>query len=211
MSARLKYYILFASLTSLSCSSALALDGAPPKAPPAASQPAQPKAQPPASQAAAQPSPPQPAPGQTVAPAPSGVNAVTEAAVRMGVLSCAARINQVTNFLGFGAQAEAVMMAPPTQPDHRMTAIALSLPDGSRNAYASVTFAPNQANGCGATYDAIIYWAEKCDAVETHFAGMKRQKTLGKDITVLDGAAATKVFLLPAGAGCVSVKKEVVW
>jgi hypothetical protein len=33
---------------------------------------------------------------------------------------------------------------------------------------------------------------------------------LKKDITVLDGGAATKVLLMPAGSGCVSIKKEIV-
>jgi hypothetical protein len=33
---------------------------------------------------------------------------------------------------------------------------------------------------------------------------------LKKDIAVLDGGASTKVFLMPAGSGCLSIKKEVV-
>jgi len=37
----------------------------------------------------------------------SGVNAITQAAVQKGALTCASRINQVSNFLGFGPQAGA--------------------------------------------------------------------------------------------------------
>jgi len=33
---------------------------------------------------------------------------------------------------------------------------------------------------------------------------------LKRDVLVLDGGPATKVFLMTAGAGCISVKKEVV-
>ncbi len=70
---------------------------------------------------------------------------------------------------------------------------------------------PNQANGCGAAYDAVVYWPLKCDAVAAkQFASLKKVGQLKKDISVLDGGVATKVFLMPAGSGCVSIKKEVV-
>ena len=42
------------------------------------------------------------------------------------------------------------------------------------------------------------------------FAGLKRAGQMKTNITLLDGGPATKVFLMPAGSGCVSIKKEVV-
>lgn len=142
--------------------------------------------------------------------APSS-NAVTQAAVREGVLTCAARINQLSNFLGYTPQAGALLMAPPAQPDQRLVPLAMELPADHGSAYVAATFAPNQANGCGASYDAIAYWPQKCEAVAARqFAGLKAIGKLKKDITVLDGGVATKVFLMPAGNGCVSIKKEVV-
>jgi hypothetical protein len=57
----------------------------------------------------------------------------------------------------------------------------------------------------------VIFWQKLCgDVAVTQFAGMKISGKLNKEITVLDGGAATKVFLMPAGSGCVSIKKEVV-
>lgn len=138
-------------------------------------------------------------------------NAITQTAVQQGVLNCAARINQVTTYLGYTAQAGALLMTPPAQPDQRLVPLAMELPTDAGAAYASASFAPNQANGCGATYDAVSYWPQKCDAVAARqFAGLKNLGQLKKSITVLDGGMATKVFLMPAGAGCVSIKKEVV-
>lgn len=58
----------------------------------------------------------QPAPAATVQQA-TAVNGITQAAVQLGALSCAARINQVTQYLGFSAQAGALLMAPPAQAD----------------------------------------------------------------------------------------------
>lgn len=159
--------------------------------------------------------PPPPASNQP-APAPlavdyNGANALTRAAVKQGALTCASRINQVSSFLGFGPHAGAMLMVPPNQPDQRLLPLAMEVPTEAGSAYVSVTFAPNQANGCGAAYDAVVYWPQKCDAVAAkQFVGLKRIGPMKTDITVLDGGMATKVFLMPAGSGCVSIKKEVV-
>lgn len=150
--------------------------------------------------------------GQQPAPASVAPNGVTQAAVQQGALSCAARINQVSNFLGFGPQAGAMLMMPASHPDQRLIPLAMEMPTGDAgSAYISAAFAPNQANGCGATYDAVVYWSQKCEAVAAkQFAGLKRTGQMKTNITMLDGGPATKVFLMPAGSGCVSIKKEVV-
>lgn len=138
-------------------------------------------------------------------------NAVTQAAVQQGVFSCAGRINQVSSFLGYTPQTGALLMSPPAQPDQRLVPLAMEVATASGPAYVSVIFAPNQANGCGAAYDAVAYWSQRCEIVAAQqFVGLKKLGLLKKGITVLDGGAATKVFLMPAGSGCVSIKKEVV-
>ncbi len=142
-----------------------------------------------------------------------GANAVTQAAVQQGIMTCAARINHVTNFLGYAPPMGVLLMVPPTLPDQHLVPLAMEAPLGSTDglAYVSATFAPNQANGCGAAYEAVVYWPTPCDAVQVRqFAGLKKVGYLKTDIAVLDGGVATKVFLLPAGAGCVSIKKEMV-
>ncbi len=102
-------------------------------------------------------------------------------------------------------------MMPPNAPDQRLIPVAMEIQTESGSAYVSAQFAPNQANGCGAAYDAVVYWPQKCDAVAgKQFAALKKVGQMKKDITVLDGGIATKVFLMPAGSGCVSIKKEVV-
>lgn len=157
------------------------------------------------------PPPPNAPTEQGGAAASQGPNAITQAAVQQGALICASRINQTTNFLGFNNQAGATLMVPPRQVDQRLLPIAMEIPSESGSAYVSATFAPNQANGCGATYDAVVYWPLKCDALAAkQFSSLKIIGLLKKDIAVLDGGVATKVFLMPAGSGCVSIKKEVV-
>ena len=145
-------------------------------------------------------------------PAAPGVNPVTQALVGQGVLSCASRINQVTSFLANGNQSGAMLFGIPGQPDQRMVSVSMELvsPDKT-SAYASASFAPNQANGCGAVYEAVIYWPQNCDVVASRqFPQAKKLKVLQKSIQPLESGPA-KVFLMPAGSGCVSIKKEIVF
>lgn len=149
-------------------------------------------------------------PAQTANPS---INPVTQAAVNAGVLACAGRINEVMNFLAAGSQDIRARIFPPViDPDRRMTAISLEIKSQNiPTAYAGAAFAPNQSNGCGATYEAVAYWATTCDNVATkQFALLRQSGTLGKEITVLDGGPGLAVFLMPAGAGCISIKREVV-
>lgn len=146
------------------------------------------------------------------APAPS-VNSVTQAVVKAGALSCTVRVNQVMNFLGSGIQGMGAQVYVPTvEPDRQLISVSLELQsENLPPVYASTAFAPNQANGCAAVYEAVVYWNMKCDDVAAQqFAGLKRLGYMRKDIAALDGGPALKVFLMPAGTGCVSIKKEVV-
>lgn len=161
------------------------------------------------------PAPPSPIPvqaGSAPAPVPSTTpSIVTQAAVQKGVLSCAGRINQVVNYLGFTEKAGAVLMIPPTQPDARLIPVAMGIPFEGGLAYVSASFAPNQANGCGATYDSVVYWPLACDQVqEQQFKALKLTGNISKEIKILDVGEGIKIFLMPAGSGCISIKKEVV-
>ncbi|MGD0231958.1 MAG: hypothetical protein ABSC19_16650 [Syntrophorhabdales bacterium] len=110
-------------------------------------------------------------------PVAPGVSPVTQMAVNMGVLSCASRVNQVINFLrGSGQETGAFIFNPPAQPDQSMFSVSMEVPGGgATSAYATATFAPNQANGCGAVYETVAYWPLACDQVaQKYFPGMVR-------------------------------------
>lgn len=143
----------------------------------------------------------------------AAVNPATKAAVNGGALSCAGRINQVINFLSDGSQGVgAQVVIPSVDPDRKLLSISLEIQNENMPAaYAGTCFAPNQANGCGAMYETVVYWNKICDDVAAkQFAGLKRVGAMRKEIAVLDGGADLKVFLMPAGSGCVSIKKEVI-
>jgi hypothetical protein len=145
--------------------------------------------------------------------AQSNVNGITRAAVSNGVLACTSRINQVTNFLTAGVQGvKAVLFIPTKDPDRQMISISMEIPTKeAASAYASASFAPNQANGCGGMYETVVYWPQTCDEVaRKNFATFKKIDAFSQNITVLDGGETMKIFLMPAGTGCISIKKELI-
>ncbi len=141
------------------------------------------------------------------------VSNITQDAVKGGVLACAGRINQVANFLTGGNQGVgAFIFLPPTDQDQRLTSFSIEVPSTTgASSYASAGFAPNQANGCGGMYESLTYWPQGCAAVAAGaYGALKRGGILAKEIMVLDGGPMTRIFLMPAGTGCLSIKKEIV-
>ena len=141
---------------------------------------------------------------------PSAKN-ITDTAVKAGVRACAGRINQVTDFLTTGLTSGAVFFQPPSNPDKSLVSFSLGLkvPAG-KVAYASESFAPNQANGCGSTYETVVYWEAGCsDVAKLQFSSFRNDGVLVNSIMMLDKGTGVRVFLMPAGTGCVAIKKQV--
>jgi len=147
----------------------------------------------------------------TPQPAAQKANTITQAALKNGFRTCAGRINQVTNFLKAGAKGGGfIMIYPTSRPDQHMTSVSMEIPLQDNTAYASASFAPGQGNYCEGLYETVVYWPQTCSEVaEKKFGKFKRAGAISKNIYVRDGGA-TKVFLMPAGAGCVSIKKELI-
>lgn len=192
-------------------------------APPAAAKPAAPAQNaPPAAAKPATPAQNAPAPAKTKPAAPAklaapaqaqapAVNAVTQAAVQAGVLVSASRINQVLAFLTTDTKSSAFLFLPQKDPNQSIFSVSLGLEIAqSTPRYASASFAPTANGQAGAVYDTVQYVAASLADVETKvFKNLKRKGTLGNAMVILDGGPMT-VFLMPAGSGCVVIKKEVV-
>jgi hypothetical protein len=151
-------------------------------------------------------------PAQAPATKTVPANSITQAAMKSGIKSCAGRINQVTNFLSAGINdAGYIMFYPKNKPDQQMTSVSMELPLKDNTAYASASFAPGQENYCGGMYETVVYWPNKCSEVaEKQFGTLTKAGALAKNIGVRNGGESMKVFLMPAGTGCVSIKKEIV-
>ena len=137
---------------------------------------------------------------------PPSVKAVTQAALRFGVFSSLKRIEQVATFLTADNRSGVYAQAPQNPPDQRVFSASFELvrPDNA-TLYASASFFPNN----DAVYDTVEYVEMSVEQVETEvFKELKRIGVLHEKIIMLD-AGAVKVFLMPAGSGCVVIKKEV--
>jgi hypothetical protein len=138
---------------------------------------------------------------QPAAAGNAGVNRVTQAAVQAGVLACAGRINQVSNFVTASAQNSGGYRFPPgPNADRSLVSASLEVQykDGAL-AYVSTSFAPNHANGCGALYESVAWSEGACDAVaKAQFGALSPIGVLGKSTIVLTGSGTMNVFLLAA-------------
>ena len=138
---------------------------------------------------------------------------VTQAFTQRGVAKCAERIGQFAQFLTNGAQVGGQVFVAPDDTDRRITSASLEIQAGPAMAYAGLTFAPDSgANRCGGVYELITYWPNTCDEVATKaFGTYKRTGVLRQSVIALENGPSVRVFLMPAGTGCTSIKKELTY
>lgn len=165
-------------------------------------------AAPPVTAVKATPAAPQTLPPQPAAP---NVNGITRVAVQAGVLSSVSRINQVMTYLTANGQTGAYPFLPKVLPDQSLFSVSMEIQNSKATPiYASASFAPLTSGQSAAVYDAVQYVAQSCDYMEKIvFKDLKRMGILKSDVVMLDGGTV-KIFLMPAGTGCVVIKKEVV-
>lgn len=149
----------------------------------------------------------QPAPAASA----SAVNPITEAAVKAGVLSCVKRIEQVARYLTGGTDSGAYLFPPARQPDQGVFSASLELQrPNATPMYASASFSPGGDGGCTGVYDAVEWSPRSCAELQKAVSKSQAPATpVKKDIGILIAGPA-KLFFMPAGSGCVVIKKEVV-
>ncbi|MBK9625308.1 MAG: hypothetical protein IPO38_12520 [Rhodocyclaceae bacterium] len=156
---------------------------------------------------------PKAAPPAATAPAQSPAVMVTQAFTQRGANKCAERVGQFSQFLTNGAQVGGQVFVAPEEGDRRLASASLEIQAGQAMAYAGLTFSPDSgANRCGGVYELVSYWPKTCEEVATKdYVTFKRTGPLRQTIIALDGGPTVRVFLMPAGAGCVSIKKELAY
>jgi hypothetical protein len=140
------------------------------------------------------------------------INNITQAAVQSGVLACSSRIEQVSNFVTQNTRSGAFLFTPPSEPDQRLLSGSLEITNPNNTmGYVSMSFAPNQANGCGALYETVTYANNSCkDVLAKDYPNVKPSGKLGQQTTMLDIGPASRIFLMPAtDKACIIIKKEV--
>jgi hypothetical protein len=140
------------------------------------------------------------------------LNVVANTAAQSGVIQCLPRINQLTDFIASGAKSGASLFVAPTEPNQRLASVSLEVLAPSALSYVDAYFSPGPANSCSGAYDAVTYWEQPCqDVANKVFPDFKVDNPLRQAISVLNGGTNVRVFLMPAGPGCVSIKKEILF
>ena len=165
----------------------------------------------------------QAAPVKTASPAaaPAGPGtALGELFFRAGAVTCAPRVEQVGDFLLQGGEAGVFLFLPESALDQRQIGLMLEIvspvgglgsnsDSGGSSAYASADFSPTVGGACGASYQAIAYWPGSCvEVAKTSFSANKLLGVVKRSILMLELGKLGRIFLMPAGPGCVSIKRE---
>lgn len=147
------------------------------------------------------------APATTPAPA---FNAVTSTLQRAGVRRCAAKIQRVTEFLTTNGRTGTIVFPLGNDPDNSIVSLSTEIQTGPIVSYSGSTFAP-VGDGCSAVYESVTHWQNSCDeVVAAQYAGFPAVGALQQRIRVLSNQPNVRIMLVPAGTGCVVIKKELV-
>ena len=161
---------------------------------------------------AAAPAPPQPA--TSVA---SGMGAVVASPTQklatalnqIGLTSCSAAVMQAGTFLFEDGQANFIVQ--PLGPDANRwpTVIVIEGAHAAQGTTRLTTLTVSPGPACSGFYQQTIYWPQPCAELKrTVFADFKTTGLLLKHVEVSELNAAVQLYLTPAGAGCLSEKKE---
>lgn len=144
--------------------------------------------------------------------APPNLGVIAQTANQAGVKTCLGRIEQVTSFLAGNGLQGAMVFANPKQANQGLASVSQEILTGQSVSYVGTAYAPLPDGQCSAVYEAISFWQGKCeDVAKSVFPNFARSNNLRQQVLTLDGGASAKVFLMPAGNGCVAIKKEVVF
>jgi len=138
---------------------------------------------------------------------------LSQAAQNAGLRTCKPLADQVNRYLIGNNPSWGLLVAAPENANGRIFSTIIEIESGQGSTtYTSATYAPYGDTACGVAYDAVTYWKESCAEVSSKFLRELRPVgTLGNKVTMLDGGPSMRMFLLPAGSGCVQIKKEIVY
>lgn len=138
------------------------------------------------------------------------LSAVAQSLQQIHLTTCSARVMQIATFLFEGQDARFITQPMGPDADRWPTEFMIESIDpnaSGRTRAATVVVNPD----CSGMYQQTIFWSRPCAEVRaTTFAQLQAAPIqLLNQSVVLDGEkGALQVFLMAAGSGCISIKKE---
>lgn len=129
-----------------------------------------------------------------------------------GAEQCQGRVHQVADFLTKDVNSGATLLMPPDHVNDHLISASIEVFDGSVLFYANLDFAPMATYGCDASFETVTYWPTSCEKVaKTQFMEAKNSGKMRQHIIALTHGDNLQIFLMPAGDGCVSIKKQIIF
>lgn len=142
-------------------------------------------------------------------PDDGAANKITQMAVQLGSLTCAARVQQLTSFLGVTPETRASLRRPVSPPDSNSLSIAMTVDTDGTTGIALADFYPVQGR-CKASYSLTVNLQQSCSEVRTkNFSELADENRLSENILLLIGQNTLRVFLSQSGIGCTVTKTEI--
>lgn len=132
--------------------------------------------------------------------------AVQMAASAAGFTNCSAPLAKVAQFLSNGM--DATYVVEPLGVDQVVSPILLTMESEDPGGGDRLSVA-NMNPDCSGMYTQTKFWPKNCSVIKTiSFPNFVGQKTFMRNVLKSRSGRNLELFLLPAGANCVSVKKE---
>lgn len=142
-------------------------------------------------------------------PDDGAANKITQMAVQLGSLTCAARVQQLTSFLGVTPETRASLRRPVSPPDSNSLSIAMTVETDGTTGIALAEFYPVQGR-CKASYSLTVNLQQSCSEVRTkNFSELVNEDRLSENILLLVGQNTLRVLLSEVGTGCTVIKTEI--
>lgn len=136
-------------------------------------------------------------------------NKITQMAVQLGSLTCAARVQKLTSFLGVTPETRAALRRPVSPPDSNSLSIAMTVETDGTTGIALAEFYPVQGR-CKASYSLTVNLQQSCSEVRTkNFSELVNENRLSENVLLLLGQNTLRVVLSESGERCTVTKTEI--
>ena len=152
-----------------------------------------------------------PAATAPVSVAKSADNPLAQGLEQLGASKCIDRAKQLPEMIARSTEA-VVLQRPVGDTDASLlTAILLPSAASKLKGVSIISMAPNQANGCGATYQSINIIDKPCEAAVKEVFGGNAAKPVGTNgFSIIPLGPTSRVLAMPGTASCVLVRQEYV-
>ena len=130
---------------------------------------------------------------------------------QINLTACSPVFTQAANFLFEKGDVQFVVQPLGADANRWPTVVTSEGIHGDKAQTRLTTLIVAPAGTCSGLYQQVIYWPETCAAVKARvFTDFKGERPFLRNVRVSEANPGLQLYLMPAGTGCVSIKKELI-